>query len=481
MLVLLQLFMAVAVAFVHAQSKTVGNNCKVRGDYTPKSSLDVKFRAYNPNRGDLMRYRFQAGVNLGSWFVNEKWMVPSLFSCAYGKEKGELAILRGYGDSPEGIQSARSRLEAHWDTWITDEDMAQIRARGINSVRIPIGYWNLPGANFTKDTPFENFTDVYKNSWKYVRRAIKLADDHDLGVLLDLHGAYGSQNGGEISGFNKFDVNFYKGDNRQRTTDALVWIANDLNGATNLIGIELLNEPKYNRKLVPWSRETAQKIHALGGQMRHMPIYISNPYEDSDVGNYVINSDEFVVFDFHSYFAFNNKKDSEEKISAAIRGPINDLFVERQNTTRDRFVIGEWSCALDPQSLSKDRATREDQVADFCQTQIDVYRNSTAGLYFWSYKFQNCKAGGSWCYDNLHDKFFTKYNAFGIQHSRGPEAVAAVQREELPAKYRDALYSPKPDSYDLGYAEGWQFAKKTGSGIAPVAPWLPARIPETEI
>jgi len=42
-----------------------------------------------------------------------------------------------------GKDEASSRLQQHWATWITQADMSDIAAKGLNFVRIPIGYWSV--------------------------------------------------------------------------------------------------------------------------------------------------------------------------------------------------------------------------------------------------------------------------------------------------------------------------------------------------
>ena len=120
-------------------------------------------------------------------------MTPSLFTCAAGRKISELDIASGWGS----IASARALLERHWDTFITADDFKYLASIGINTVRLPIGYWNL-GPLYCRNTPFEAVSDVYQNSWPRIVRTINMAADVGIGVLVDLHGAAGSQNGTSI-------------------------------------------------------------------------------------------------------------------------------------------------------------------------------------------------------------------------------------------------------------------------------------------
>jgi glucan 1,3-beta-glucosidase len=49
-------------------------------------------------------------------------------------------------------------LRAHWSTFITEDDFAQIAAAGLNHVRIPIGYWAFDisaGEPYIKDAQYD--------------------------------------------------------------------------------------------------------------------------------------------------------------------------------------------------------------------------------------------------------------------------------------------------------------------------------------
>jgi len=83
-----------------------------------------------PTEQDFYRHRKQRGVNLGSWFVLERWIVDSPFHSADGPAQSDLDVARG--------ANAKGILERHWDTWITDSDWAWIAERGVNTVRIPV-------------------------------------------------------------------------------------------------------------------------------------------------------------------------------------------------------------------------------------------------------------------------------------------------------------------------------------------------------
>lgn len=95
--------------------------------YSPDQPVYLEpFPAYDANQAMIYRYRQQQSVNLGSWFVQEQWMVPSLFTCAAGNKQAELDIANGWGS----VDNARQVLERHWDTWITEDDFVFLSSIG---------------------------------------------------------------------------------------------------------------------------------------------------------------------------------------------------------------------------------------------------------------------------------------------------------------------------------------------------------------
>lgn len=171
----------VDTAFSSASSR-----CNVE-PYQPEA-VTATLPAPNVTLSTLYRYRRQHSVNLGSLFVLESWMVPSLFACAAQPAVSELDVANGWGGS------ARALLERHWDTWITEKDFQWMASIGINTVRLPLGYWHLP-TEHTSGTPYESVGHIYEGAWLRVIRTVSIAAEHGIGVLIDLHGAPGSQNG----------------------------------------------------------------------------------------------------------------------------------------------------------------------------------------------------------------------------------------------------------------------------------------------
>jgi glucan 1,3-beta-glucosidase len=128
------------------------------------------------------------GVNLGGWLSIEPFITPSLFNYA-----SNLGIIDEYTmTSYLGSSSAKSTLEKHYATFVTEQTFKEIAAAGLDHVRIPFSYWAV--------TTYSGDPYVYRVSWRYLLRGIEWARKYGLRINLDLHALPGSQNGWNHSG-----------------------------------------------------------------------------------------------------------------------------------------------------------------------------------------------------------------------------------------------------------------------------------------
>lgn len=85
------------------------------------------------------------------------------------------------------------------------------------------------------------FTPYIPGAWPYLIQALSWAQKHGIRVILDLHGAPGSQNGYDNSGQRTSNPQWENGSDRiQLTLDIIDYVASNLAGAVDVI--ELLNE-----------------------------------------------------------------------------------------------------------------------------------------------------------------------------------------------------------------------------------------------
>lgn len=174
------------------------------------------------------------GVNIGGWLVLEPWITPSIFQ-AYLISEG---IVDEYTLGEKlGSDAAQSVLNAHWSSWATLADFQKIANSGFNLVRIPIGFWAYDNA----DTPYSQGAAAYLDD------AIGWARQVGVKVLIDLHGAPGSQNGFDNSGHRIPSPQWQQVDpSGTRTLRVLNTIQSKYGDSSYddvIAGIELINEP----------------------------------------------------------------------------------------------------------------------------------------------------------------------------------------------------------------------------------------------
>ncbi|KAJ7109259.1 glycoside hydrolase superfamily [Mycena epipterygia] len=353
------------------------------------------FPLFDEPTARVLRYRKQRSVNLGSWFVHEDWMTPSVFECASGHKVSEFDIASGWNTPGR----ARTILENHWSTFISESDFSYLSSVGINTVRLPIGYWSL-GPEFCQGTPFSPFAEVYHNSWSFVVHAINMAASYGIGVLIDLHGAPGSQNGQPHSGISDRHVGLFNTPaNVERTLAVLTFLMDQLCNVTNVVGIQILNEPQNDPRLPDFYTHAISAMRQVSSAAQEFPIYIHDAFNLEQFSNFTARRTDFVVQDHHSYFVFTpqDRSKSASQHTKDIETSVSDSLAKASTNQRDNLVVGEWSCALTPQSLSNE----PDEMAarrDFCTAQLEVYSTTTAGWSFWAYKKEGCENDSGWCF-----------------------------------------------------------------------------------
>lgn len=179
------------------------------------------------------------GVNLGAWLVLERWMTPDTYRDTDAPDEYTLCLKLG--------NQAKSRLEKHRENFITTADFHWMKNCGLNAVRLPVGYWALEAPK------------PYIESSQYINFALDQCQKNGLMLLLDLHGAPGSQNGWDHSG-RSGSINWAKDpQNIQETLRILESFAQKYGNHPALYGIELLNEPSPKLSL-----DTLQQFYQDG-------------------------------------------------------------------------------------------------------------------------------------------------------------------------------------------------------------------------
>jgi glucan 1,3-beta-glucosidase len=92
---------------------------------------------------------------------------------------------------------AQLYMERHWDTFVTYQDLLDLKAAGVTHMRVPLSYWIRAAAN-DGVRPGEPWIP---GGWPYFLRFAKwVREIGGMEIWADLHGAPGSENGFDNSG-----------------------------------------------------------------------------------------------------------------------------------------------------------------------------------------------------------------------------------------------------------------------------------------
>lgn len=288
-------------------------------------------------------------------------MTPSIF------DGTDAADEYGFMQTPD----AAEKLERHRKTFITESDFKWMASHGLNAVRIPVGYWLFDG-----DGP-------YQAGIRYLDWAIETAEKYGLKVLIDLHGAKGSQNGYDHSGHAGVAGWYKSRAYQEETNETLRRLALRYRDATALWGIELMNEPKISPRTFLTLRKFYQDVYRQLQEILHpgKHIVFSDAFMPRLLSGVLKGASEYpVVMDVHWYqFGKTN---------------LNGYFatLERRSDEIERLqrkqpiIIGEWSGMLSRETLA---GLPDDEKAALerrhIERQLAAYA-SAAGWFYWTYK-----------------------------------------------------------------------------------------------
>jgi glucan 1,3-beta-glucosidase len=315
------------------------------------------------------------GVNLGGWLIAERWMTPSLFKDFKGDD--EYAFMQNLG--------ASERIAKHRKSFITENDFEWLNRHNITLVRIPVGYWLFDAV------------DGFSPTVEYLDQAIKWAEKHSIKVLIDMHGAPGSQNGKDHSGKRGKALWFTDKNHQQQTIELLRRIAHRYKNSTALWGIELLNEPVSLPNyfmLLRFYRHSYSELRK-----------IITP------GTYTVFQDGFhallfagalwprkgypVVMDTHWYafYPFGNSAARYRKLLRLYRGAIL-----RYARLFHPIIVGEWSSVFPGRYFQQIPQQQHNMLLQQnIESQLQLYRNADGWIY-WNYKHE---FGGMWNFRSL--------------------------------------------------------------------------------
>ncbi len=191
-------------------------------------------------RGETVCLR---GVNAGGLFVTENWMngFQTLRATADSPAVRDFKTISKVFIERFGLEGAQELWKAYQENWWSEIDFENCAAMGMNCIRLPFTYMTV---DFDSIVSYDNAGDY---DFSPLDRFIEKAASYGMYTILDMHGAYDSQNGQDHSGETKDSagqVDFYT-NSRMIGLTADLWaaLAEHYKDNPAVAGYDILNEP----------------------------------------------------------------------------------------------------------------------------------------------------------------------------------------------------------------------------------------------
>jgi len=333
------------------------------------------------------------GVNIGGWLVLESWMTPTLF-----RQNGVAGGTGEWGFCQQlGQTRASQALKGHWDTWVTQSDLQKLAANGITHLRVPVGYWIV---DIQQNEPF------VKGGMTYLQRLLGWANNIGLKVIVDLHGAPGSQNGHDNSGRNG-PINWQQPQNVERTVNVLATLTQQVMHYPAVVGIEVINEPWTTSIGGPITFDVLKDFYtraypAIRGTGFKGDIWIPDGWDNNQWNGFMSPPNYYGVYlDVHLYHCFGGDRDKADPYANIDYTCQHDKPMLAGLTGRDWSIVGEWSNQV---SKPPGGGSYNSFMSSFVKSQWNAYGASgkeagagpAKGAFFWNFKIENGDA--AWSY-----------------------------------------------------------------------------------
>lgn len=310
------------------------------------------------------------GCNLGNWFLLEMWMLD----IHNIRDQYEfVSILR----QRFGRQVANQLLNAYRENWITARDFNLIKSFGFNAVRLPFHYTLLED----DDHPFRLRDDAFQ----WLDRALELASNAGLYVVLDMHGAPGGQSKDHTTG--RTGENRLWNDETCRKRFVWLWreIARRYADHPIIAAYDLLNEPfgveseAEHRVLAELMASTIRAIRAEGD--RHVVFLPATRTGWTFYGSPADRGWTDVGFTDHFYPGLFGSEPTRENHARFIYRILPSIAV-LQRKMNAPFMVGEFNVVFEQAG-----------GAPLMRHYYDLYAGYGWSAMLWSYKVIKEKGG----------------------------------------------------------------------------------------
>ncbi|RFU81723.1 spr1-exo-1,3-beta-glucanase precursor [Trichoderma arundinaceum] len=255
--------------------------------------------------------------------------------------------------------AGNQKFQNHWRDWINPATVQSVHDVGLNTIRIPIGYWSYTAIVDTASEPFADGNLMLP----YLDAVVQKAADLGIYVIIDLHGAPGGQQQDAFTGQNPNPAGFYNSYDYGRAEKWLAWMTNRIhtNPAYSTVGmIEVLNEPvsrhdgggrypapgqdpslvqTYYPGALKAVRDAEAALNVPSNKKLHVQ-FMSSKWDSGDARtNAAVANDPMTGFDDHNYIGFALGGNNGDQYSLMHSACTDSRVVNGQNFA----ITGEWS------------------------------------------------------------------------------------------------------------------------------------------
>ncbi|KAI9729166.1 MAG: hypothetical protein M1834_007073 [Cirrosporium novae-zelandiae] len=327
------------------------------------------------------------GVNLGSLFVFEPWLAETEWTRIGCEGKNsEFDCVSALGQT-----AANTAFQDHWSQWVTEDDFVLMSNYGLNTVRIPVGYW------MDEDIVYSDSEYFPQGGLAYLEQVCGWASDYGFYIIIDLHGAPGAQVATNAdTGQYASTAGFYVDYQYERALKFLEWMTNIIHSNDNMrnVGmIEIVNEPIQDAETVQTMRESYYpdaftRIRAAETALGitsndYLHIQMMNTKWGSGSPSEYLTDDYFAAYDDHRYVKWDSSVTVSQ--SSYLSNSCND---DRGGDSPT--IVGEWSLSPpDDVEWTTDwnPSTHESFYQNWYAAQVMTYEKQD-GWVFWAWKSQ---------------------------------------------------------------------------------------------
>lgn len=271
------------------------------------------------------------GTNLGNLFVQENWMSST-------NEKDQKTINEKL-TKRFGKKLKDNLISFYENNYFTLSDFDILKEMGMSVIRVPFTYMNL------YDKTIDNKWILKKNAFEKLDWIVRESSKRGIYVILDLHGAFGSQNGQDHSGElidNIKDVTFYKNTELKKLTlDLWKEVAIHYKNNPAIAGYDILNEPSEKAGITTdYHFEFYNEIYQVIRKIDYDHIIIMEScWTVLNLPNPKKYNWKNVVYEYHHYIW--NSQDSAIGQIIATKALIESIKLANYNVPT---YIGEFTC-----------------------------------------------------------------------------------------------------------------------------------------